>query len=76
MNGIYIGNIDVRHANPRSGSFKLVIVVHGYLNDKFKIDIISLGDLVLASQIFDENKGMIFFLHFISLYTNNNFFMN
>lgn len=73
MNGIYIGNIDVRHANPRSGSFKLIIVVHGYLNDKFKIDLISFGDLVLASQIFDENKGMNF-SHFISLDTDNNYF--
>ena len=58
LNGVFIGNMDVRHANQVSGRFKLVIVVHGYMNDKFRVDLVSFGDLVLASEINEESKGM------------------
>ena len=57
LNGVFIGSIDVRHANPTSGIFKLVIVIHAYSQDKFRVDRISLGDLVLASEIIEESKG-------------------
>ena len=58
LNGVFIGNMDVRHANQVSGRFKLVIVIHGYMNDKFRVDLVSFGDLVLASEINEESRGM------------------
>ena len=57
LRGVFIGNLDVRHANPKNGTFKLTIVAHGFMNDQFKIDLVSLVDLVLASKIKEENKG-------------------
>lgn len=55
---MFIGNLDVRHANPTNGTVKFVMVVHAYINDKVQVDLVSLGDLVLASEIYEENKGI------------------
>ena len=60
LNGFFGGNIDVRNSLSKSGTFKLVITIHGYVNDKFRIDIVSLGDLILSSEIFSDSKGKIF----------------
>ena len=59
LNGIFLGNIDVRNSFARSGTFKLVIVIHGYMNDKFRVDLVSLGDLILSSEIFEDSRGKI-----------------
>ena len=57
VNGIFVGNIDVRNSNSNSDTFKLVVVIHAFTHDKFKINKVSIGDLVLASEIFEESKG-------------------
>ena len=57
INGIFDGNIDVRNSNLGNGTHKLVVVLHGYREDKFKVNQISIGDLVLASEIFEDSKG-------------------
>ena len=63
LNGLFAGNIDVRNSFSKNGTFKLVIIIHGYVNDKFRVDIISLGDLILSSEIFTESKGNDFYLN-------------
>lgn len=63
LRGVFVGNLDVRHANPTNGTYKLTIVAHGFMNDQFKIDLVSLGDLVLASKIKNESKGTIDYRH-------------
>jgi len=57
LKGVFIGNLDVRNAYEKSGLFKLVVNIHAMTQDTFKLDTISLGDLVLASEIFPESKG-------------------
>ena len=57
INGIFTGNIDVRNSNLGSDTYKLVVVIHGYTQDKFQVNLVSIGDLVLASEIFDKSKG-------------------
>ena len=57
VNGIFVGNIDVRNSNLDSDTYKLVVVIHAFLQDKFKVNKVSIGDLVLASEIFQESKG-------------------
>ena len=56
-NGIFVGNIDVRNSNLNSDTYKLVMVIHAFTQDTFKVNKVSLGDLVLASEIFEESKG-------------------
>ena len=56
LKGVFIGNIDVRNAYENNGTFKLVINIHGMAQDTFTLNTISLGDLVLASEIFPESK--------------------
>ena len=70
---MFIGNLDIRHANPTNGTFKLVIIIHGYMNDKLRLDLVSLGDLVLAAEIFEENKGMNYFLFIKELKIDTSF---
>ena len=67
VNGVFVGNIDVRNSNLDSDTYKLVVVIHAFLQDKFKVNKVSIGDLVLASEIFQESKGpshfqMFFFI--------------
>ena len=57
INGIFIGNIDVKNFNLESATYELVVVIHAFVQDKFKVNLVSIGDLVLASEIFEENKG-------------------
>ena len=57
INGVFIGNIDIRNSNLRSDTYKLVVIIHAFTQDKFKVNLISIGDLVLASEIFEESKG-------------------
>ena len=57
VNGIFVGNIDVRNSNLDSDTYKLVVVIHAFLQDKFTVNKVSIGDLVLASEIFQESKG-------------------
>ena len=77
LNGIFLGNIDVRNSFARNGTFKLVIVIHGYTNDKFRVDLVSLGDLILSSEIFEDSKGKILLTVKISetLVIKRNFFI-
>ena len=60
VNGIFVGNIDVRNSNLNSNTYKLVVVIHAFTQDKFKVNTVSIGDLVLASEIFEESKGKEF----------------
>ena len=60
INGIFIGNIDIRNSNLENATYKLVVVIHAFAQDKFKVNLVSIGDLVLASEIFEENKGSSF----------------
>ena len=64
LKGTYAGNLDVRNSNPGNGLYKLVINIHAFHADKFKITMISIGDLVLSSEIFEESKGLWFFIIF------------
>ena len=57
INGIFDGNIDVRNSNLGNDTHKLVVVLHGFGQDKFKVNQVSLGDLVLASEVFEDGKG-------------------
>ena len=57
LKGVFAGNLDVRNAYSISGHYQLVINIHGYTQDKFKLNLISLGDLILASHIFEDSKG-------------------
>ena len=57
LKGVFAGNLDVRNAYSISGRYQLVINIHGYTQDKFKLNLISLGDLILASHIFEDSKG-------------------
>ena len=59
LNGVFLGNIDVRNAYTRTGTFKLTIIIHGYINDKVRLNNVSLGDLILASEIKPGSKGMV-----------------
>ena len=54
-----MGSIDVRNPNLEPGSYQLIINLFGSQHDVFKLDMISLGDLVLASQVFEASKGII-----------------
>ena len=60
INGIFVGNIDVRNSNLKSDTYKLVLIIHAFTQDKFKVNMVSIGDLVLASEIFEESKGRSF----------------
>ena len=67
LRGVFIGNLDVRHSNSMLGTFKLVIDVQAYMMDKFRVNLLSFGDLILASEIKMESKGTNHFkvrLHF------------
>ena len=57
VNGIFVGNIDVRNSNSNNDTFKLIVIIHAFTHDKFKVTKVSIGDLVLASEIFEESKG-------------------
>ena len=57
LKGIFVGNIDVTNSNSRSDIYKVVLVIHAFAQDKFKVNLVSVGDLVLASEIFEESKG-------------------
>lgn len=57
VNGVFVGNIDVRNSNSNSDTFKLAVVIHAFTHDKFKVNKVSIGDLVLASKIFEQSKG-------------------
>ena len=43
------------------------------MNDKLRLDLVSLGDLVLAAEIFEENKGMNYFLFIKELKIDTSF---
>ena len=43
-----------------SGTFKLMIVIYGRKSDKFRVNTVAFGDLVLASEIKEESKGTCF----------------
>ena len=60
INGIFVGNIDVRNSNTKSDTYTLVVVIYAYTQDKFKVNLVSIGDLVLASEIFEDSKGKSF----------------
>ena len=57
--GVYIGNIDIRNPSSQTGSYLLIINLYGLQHDVFKLDLISFGDLVLASHVFEESEGII-----------------
>ena len=57
IDGEFVGNIDVKNSNTRSDIYKLVLIIHAFSQDKFKVNLVSVGDLVLASEIFEESKG-------------------
>ena len=56
INGIFDGNIDVRNSNSGNDTHKLIVVLHGFREDKFKVNQVSIGDLILASEIFENSK--------------------
>ena len=58
INGLFVGNIDVK--NWMLGTYKLVVVIHAFTQDTFKLKQVSLGDFVLASKIFEDSKGKEF----------------
>ena len=60
INGIFVGNIDVRNSNFKSNTYKLAVIIHAFTQDKFKVNLVSIGDLVLASEIFEDSKGRSF----------------
>ena len=60
IHGIFTGNIDIRNSNLRSDIYKLVVIIHAYTQDKFQVNLVSIGDLVLASEIFENSKGKSF----------------
>ena len=60
INGIFVGNIDVRNSNLKSDTYKLVLIIHAFTQDKFRVNMVSIGDLVLASEIFEDSKGRSF----------------
>ena len=60
LKGVFVGNLDIQHPNPVTGSFKLIVKIHAFMQDKLTINLISLGDLVLSSKIFEKSKGMGF----------------
>ena len=66
LKGVFIGNLDVRNAYEKSGLFKLVVNIHAMTQDTFKLDTISLGDLVLASEIFPESKDRNYIIDYQS----------
>ena len=33
------------------------MIIHAFVQDKFHVNLVSIGDLVLASEIIEENKG-------------------
>lgn len=57
VKGTFEGNIDVRNSNSRGDTYKLVVIIHAFAQDKFHVNLVSIGDLVLASKIFEESKG-------------------
>ena len=59
LRGKFTGDLDVRNAFLESGTFKLVINIHGYTQDKFKLNLISLGDLILSSRVLANSSGKI-----------------
>ena len=59
LKGVYIGNIDLRNPSLLTGSYQLIINLYGLQHDVFKLDLISFGDLVLASQVYEESEGII-----------------
>ena len=63
---------EVNHINEQTGQFKLVIRIVGISYDKFYLKMITVGSLVLTSEIFDESKeiGLIEFHHFADFTTD------
>ena len=59
LKGAFIGNIDISNTQHGDGVYKLVIRVQAIMQDYFKISLISIGDLILKSRVFEENKGKI-----------------
>ena len=76
LHGVFIGNLDVRHANRISGTFKLVIAVHGYKNDKLRVNLVSLGKLTLASEINEYSKGTIIYYSILHIKLTFKFKLN
>ena len=74
IDGAFVGNIDVRNGNLNSGTYKLVIEIYAYMADQFKVNLLSIGDLVLSSKIFEESKGRPF-QSIILQVLNFNFFL-
>ena len=60
VKGIFDGNIDVRNSNLGSDTYKLVVIIHAFAQDKFHVNLVSIGDLVLASKVFEESEGKSF----------------
>ena len=54
--GVFIGDIDVKNEIPNSGIYSLKIEIYAYKEDKFRVNLLSLGDFILAPKIFDESK--------------------
>ena len=57
LKGKFNGDIDVRNAFSESGVFELVMNIRGSAQDKFKLNLISLGDLSLSSTVFPNSTG-------------------
>lgn len=65
LRGTFSGNLDVRNTHPGHGFYELVINVHAYNLDKFMLKMISVGDLVLKSEVFEESKGFWLFFEIL-----------
>ena len=57
LQGIFEGNLDIQNPNRESGAFKLIVKIHAYNLDRFKMNLISLGSLILKSEIFEKSRG-------------------
>ena len=56
FNGVFIGDIDVKTEISNSGTYTLKIEIYAYKEDKFRVNLLSFGDFILASKVFDESK--------------------
>ena len=60
IKGIFLGDIDVRNSYFESDTYKLTVVIHAFAQDKFYVNLISVGDLVLSSEVIESSEGKSF----------------
>ena len=60
IKGIFMGDIDIKNSYFESDTYKLIVVIHAFVQDKFHVNLVSIGDLVLASEVIEESKGKSF----------------